>query len=575
MPARNADIIAVFEEIADLLEIEGANPFRVRAYRNAARSVQGLGRELRTLLDEGFDATELPGIGKDLAAKIREILDTGSCKELDALHKRTPPALSILLKIPGLGPKRVAALHGALGVDTPAELERALRAGRVRDIPGFGEKTERRILEALGTHVQKKQRFQLVRAAEYAEPLVEYLKATPGVKDVIVAGSYRRCKETVGDIDVLATARRGSPVSERFLTYGQVREIVSRGSTRASAVLACGLQVDLRVVTHTSLGAALQYFTGSKAHNIAIRRLGQQRGLKINEYGVFKGERRLAGQSELSVYKSVGLAYVPPELREDRGEIEAARKGKLPKLITLRDLKGDLHAHTRASDGKATVAEMARAARASGMQYIAITDSSSGRAQSPRSEERRWRRQMEEIDRLNETLKDVRVLKGIELTILEDGHLDPAGTMLAEFDLVIGAVRDHFDLPRAKQTRRLLRAMNHPHFTILAHPGGRLLDEREACDVDMSRVIREAASRGCFLELNARPERLDLPDVQCQIARDEGVLISIASAAREPKELDYLRFGVGQARRGWLAAKDVLNARPLPELRKLLRRTMS
>jgi DNA polymerase (family 10) len=574
MPVHNADIAAIFDEMADLLEIEGANPFRVRAYRNAARTVQGLGRDAAALVEEEFDLTRLPGIGKDLAGKIVEIVRTGHCAELSKLHKRMPAALSLLLKIPGLGPKRVAILHKKLKVNTPAQLQRALRQGRLRELTGFGEKTEQRILEAVEAQLQKKRRFTVAAAAEYAEPLARYLRKAKGVKDVVIAGSYRRCKETVGDLDIVATATRTSPVMERFTSYDEVKEIVSQGTTRTTVILKCGLQVDLRVVEQVSLGAALQYFTGSKAHNIAIRRLGQQRGLKINEYGVFKGEKRVAGKTEPSVYAAVDLRYIPPELRENRGEIEMARHQKPPRLVELSDLKGDLHSHTRASDGNNTIAEMATAARERGLRYLAITDHSKGLTVTHGLDKRALLKQLEEIDRVNDALKHIHLLKGIEVEILEDGSLDLPDSILGQLDLVIGAIHGKFDLPAAKQTRRIVRAMNHRHFTMLAHPSGRLLEERKPYDVDMTKIIREARERGCFLELNAQPLRLDLIDTYCQLAKDEGVLVSINSDAHQPGGFDYLRFGIGQARRGWLETHHVLNTRPLRELRKLLRGTM-
>jgi DNA polymerase (family 10) len=574
MPVRNAAIAAIFDEIADLLEIESANPFRIRAYRNAARTIQGLGADLRVLLDQGEDLTQIPGIGKDLAAKIKEIIDTGSCAALRKLHERVPPALSDLLRIPGLGPKRVGALYKALGIRTRKQLQSALQQRRIRNLPGFGEKTEARILEVLQADLQKKRHFQLVTAAGYAESLVKYLKDTKGVQDIIVAGSVRRCKETVGDLDIVATARRDSPVMDRFTAYDEVKEVLSQGTTRTTVVLKCGLQVDLRVVPKTSLGAALQYFTGSKAHNIAIRRLGQRRGLKINEYGVFKNDRRVGGATEKSVYASVGLAYIPPELRENRGEIELARRGPLPTLVQLPDCKGDLHCHTRASNGGNSITEMALAARAHNLQYLAITDHSKGSSIARSLDERRLLAQWQEIDRLNDELEGIYLLKGIEVHILEDGRLDLADTILGQLDLVLGSIYSDFGLSRAKQTRRIQRAMNHPHFSILADPSGRLLEERGPINVDMARVIHEARNRGCFLELNAQPKRLDLVDSYCQMAKQEGVLISIDSGAYRTSDFDNLRFGVGQARRGWLTPADVLNTSSLGQVCKLLKRTM-
>ncbi|MBI2780037.1 MAG: DNA polymerase/3'-5' exonuclease PolX [Gammaproteobacteria bacterium] len=574
MPIHNADVAAIFEEIANLLEIQGANPFRIRAYRNAARTVGELGRDIKTLLEKGEDLTQLPGVGDDLAAKIHEIVETGKCSMLDKLHKELPPAITELLKISGLGPKRVKALYHDLDVQTLEQLYRAAHDGRIRQLAGFGAKTEQRILESVKTHVTQARRFKLAVASQYADALAAYLQKAKGVGQVVVAGSFRRMKETVGDLDILVTAGPGSPVMERFAAYDEVKTVLSSGTTRSSVVLRSGLQVDLRRVDEESYGAALQYFTGSKAHNIAIRRLGQERGLKINEYGVFKGEERITGETEEAVYRAVGLPYIPPELREDRGEIEAARAGRLPHLVELHDLKGDLHAHTKATDGHNTVKDMALAAKARGFEYLAITEHSRRLTVAHGLDPQRLLKQIDEIDRLNSELKGITVLKGIEVDILEDGSLDLPDSVLERLDLVIGAVHSKFDLPRAKQTERILRAMDHPHFTILAHPTGRLLEQREPYDVDMLRIIRKAKSRGCYLELNAHPERLDLLDTQCQMAKEEGVLISINSDAHSTLDLDNLCFGVGQARRGWLEKKDVLNTRTLTALRALLRRTM-
>jgi DNA polymerase (family 10) len=575
MPVHNADIAALFEEIADLLEIENANPFRVRAYRNAARQLQGMGVAASDMVAGGEDLTELPGIGDDLAAKIAEIVETGKCQFLEKLRKKTPPTITELLKIPGLGPKRVRALYHELDVHTLEQLARAARDGRIRKLPGFGEKTEQTILEAISAHVEKQARFKLAVAAQYAEPLRKYLEKISGVKQAMLAGSYRRFKETVGDIDILVTAGNTENVMDRFVAYDEVKDVLAKGSTRATVILKSGLQVDVRVVNEDCFGAAWQYFTGSKAHNIEIRRLAQERRLKISEYGVFKGEKRIAGDTEESVYRSVGLPWIPPELRENRGEIEAARAGKLPKLVEFADLKGDLHAHTKATDGHHTLREMADAARQHGFEYLAITEHSRRLTVAHGLDPQQLRRQMNEIDKLNGQLKNITILKGIEVDILEDGALDLPDDVLSECDLVVGAVHSKFNLARAKQTERILRAMDHPHFTILAHPTGRLLDTREPYDVDMLKIIRRARERGCFLELNAHPERLDLLDIYCQMARDEEVLVAISSDAHSAQDFDNLVYGVGQARRGWLEKKDVLNTRPLKLLRPLLKRTIS
>jgi DNA polymerase (family 10) len=574
MPIHNADIAAIFEEIADLLEIQEANPFRIRAYRNAARTLGELSQDVRMLVEKGEDLKRLPGIGDDLSAKILEIVATGRCSLRERLRTELPPAVTELLKIPGIGPKRVKALYHDLEVQTVEQLYRAARDGRIRALPGFGEKTELNILQAVEAHVSQARRFKLAVAAQYAEALRAYLAAVPGVKQVTMAGSFRRMRETVGDLDILATAMPDSPVMPRFTAYDEVAEVLSAGATRASVILKCGLQVDLRVVAEESYGAALQYFTGSKAHNITIRRIAQKGGLKINEYGVYRGEVRIAGENEESVYRAVGLPYIPPELREDRGEIEAAHAGRLPHLVELADLRGDLHVHTKATDGRNTLREMALAAQAQGFEYLAITEHSRRLTVAHGLDPLRLARQCDEIDALNEELTGITLLKGIEVDILEDGSLDLPDGVLAQLDLVVGAVHSKFDLSRARQTERILRAMEHPCFTLLAHPTGRLLGQREPYDVDMLRIIRQAKKRGCFLELNAHPERLDLLDTYCQMAKEEGVLISVNSDAHSTFDFANLRFGIGQARRGWLEARDVLNTRPLAELRTLIQRTM-
>lgn len=574
MPVTNADIAAIFEEIADLLEIQGENPFRIRAYRNAARSVSDLSRDARALIADGEDLTKLPGIGKDLAGKISEIIASGHCSLLDRLHRQLPASTAELLAIPGLGPKRVRLLHQELDVNTPEQLQRAARDGRIRVLPGFGEKTEAKILAALEAPGSKVRRFKLAVAAQYAEPLTAYLSKAGGVAQVVIAGSYRRAKETVGDLDILVIAKEPKVVMERLVAYEDVTKVLSHGTTRSSVVLRSDLQVDVRVLAEESFGAALHYFTGSRAHNIAIRRLAQEKGLKISEYGVFRGRRRIAGKDEAEVFAAVGLPYIPPEVREDRGEIEAARAGLLPSLVELADLRGDLHVHTKATDGHNSVEEMAEAAKARGLSYIAVTEHSRHLTVAHGLDTKRLLEQMEEIDRINERLAGITILKGIEVDILEDGSLDLPDDILGSLDVVIGAVHSQFHLSRAKQSERILKAMDHPHFSILAHPSGRLIQRRDPYDVDMPRIIRHAKQRGCFLELNAHPERLDLIDTYCMLAREQGVLVAINSDAHSVLDLDNLKYGIGQARRGWLAAKDVLNTRPINQLQSLLEATM-
>jgi len=570
----NEDIARVFDEIADLLEIRGENPFRVRAYRNGAREVRLLPRELSKLVEDEADLTRLPGIGAALAGKIEEIIRTGTCSALSKLEKQLPADLTELLCLPGLGPKRVHTLHYDLDIHTPEQLYRAAKGKRLRTLPGFGPKTEERILSALDAHISSEHRFKLATAARYAEPLAAWLEETKGVGRVVIAGSYRRCRETVGDLDILVTTTDLETVMERFSAYDEVQRVLSHGSTRSTLILRSGLQVDLRVVEPSSLGTALHYFTGSKAHNVAMRTLARRRGLKSNEYGVFKGAKRVAGETEESLFTALDLPYIEPELREDRGEIEAARNGLLPTLVKRTDLRGDLHCHTVATDGHGTLEEMAAAARAQGLEYLAITDHSKRLTMVHGLDSRRLLQQMDEIDRMNEGLQGFRILKGIEVDILEDGGLDLPDEVLGRLDLVIGAVHSRFNLSRPQQTKRILEAMDRPHFSILAHPTGRLIEERAPYEVDMARVIRHARDRGCYLELNAQPKRLDLLDTHCQMAREEGVLVSIDSDAHSILDFANLRYGVGQARRGWLEARDVLNARPLGELLPLLRRTM-
>lgn len=571
MSVHNADIAAVFEEIAELLEVQDANAFRIRAYRNAARQLRAMTTPVAELVAAGQDLTELPAIGEDLAAKIQELVSTGHCRALDELRHRVPPTITELLKIPGLGPQRVRALHDRLKIRSLAELEKAARAGRIHELPGFGAKTESGILEALATPVAEARRFLLATAAEYAEPLREFLRQGPGATHVELAGSYRRRRETVGDLDILVTGAKPAQLMRHFLAYDEVRKVLAQGRTRATVVLACGLQVDLRVVGDESFGAALQYFTGSKAHNIELRRLAQARGLKLNEYGVFKGARRIAGATEESVYAALDLRWMPPTLRENLGEIAAARDGRLPALVQRADLRGDLHAHTSDTDGALSLRELALAARGRGLEYLAITDHSQHLKIAHGLDPARLRRQLREIEALNRELTGLTLLKGIEVDILPDGTLDLPDDMLAELDIVVGAVHSDFRLSPSRQTERILRAMDHPAFTILAHPSGRLLNQREPCAADMLQVMRKARARDCWLEINAQPERLDLNDAHCRMAHDEGVTVVISSDAHRASDFDHLDYGVAQAQRGWIAKAEVANTRGLRELSGALR----
>jgi DNA polymerase (family 10) len=573
MPVQNADIAEIFNKIADMLEIQDANPFRVRAYRNAARTVSSLAQSVSEMVAGGRDLTELSGIGKDLAAKIKEIVQTGSVAKLKELEGKMPSELNSLMKLPGLGPKKVRALYRELGIVNLEGLKKAAENGDVRQLDGFGRKSEEKILQGLEQTRFKEKRIKLIEAEQRAEPFMAYLKKTKGVKDIIVAGSFRRRKETVGDLDILATCSKGSKVMDRFVAYEDVVEVISKGTTRSSVLLRSGLQVDLRVVPQVSYGAALHYFTGSKAHNIAVRKLGVKNKLKINEYGVFKGQKQVAGRTEKDVYQQVGLPYIEPELRENLGELEAAQKANLPKLIAIDDIRGDLQAHTKETDGHASLEEMAEAARKLGYEYLAITEHSQKVRMAHGLDAARVAEQIKQIDRLNQKLDGFLILKGIEVDILEDGSLDLPDDILKQLDLTVCSIHYNFNLSQKKQTERILRAMDNPCFNILGHPTGRLINERPPYEVDMQRIIEAARDRGCILEVNAQPDRLDLADTYCKMAKQMGVKLVISTDAHSPEDLKLMRCGVDQARRGWVEPEDVINTRSISEVRKLIKRS--
>lgn len=572
MHIHNAEIARVFGEIADLLEIENGNPFRIRAYRNAARTVETLGPDIEDLLDEGRDLVELPGIGKDLAGKIAEIVHGGgTCALREQLRGELPPQIEKLLRIPGLGPKRVKLLYDERGIHTPEQLLHAAQEGQLRTIRGLGEKAEQKILEAVQAQLSKTTRYSIATAARIVEPLLHYLMQHAAVIHAEAAGSFRRMKETVGDVDVVACSTRMADVTAHFVAYEAVQRVLSHGPTRASVELGNqGMQVDLRVVEPASYGAALHYFTGSKAHNIEVRTLALKRGLKINEYGVYAGEERIAGETEESVFGAVGLPFIPPELRENRGEIEAARDGKLPELVSLGQLKGDLHSHTTASDGRDSLRDMAEAARRRGLAYLGVTDHARHGGLSVDADA--LARQSDEIDMLNEELDGFTLLKGVEVDILEDGSLDLPDATLTRLDYAIASVHDWSQLTREQQTKRLMRAMDHPSVAILGHPTGRLLFDRLPGELDVERVIRHAHECGCVLELDSQPMRLDLNESHCRMAKDMGAIVVIDSDAHSVEDFDDTRFGVGQGRRGWLEARDVLNTRSLAQVRAFFKR---
>lgn len=568
----NAEVARLFREYADLLEIQDANPFRVRAYRNAARTVESLPQPVEALAAEGAARLDaLPGIGPDLAGKIVEIARTGGFKALRAAERAVPGGLTDLLTVPGLGPKRARRLYEALGVRSLSALRRALQDGSVAELSGFGPASAARLLRALTERSAAAPRMLRPVAAQYAETLLGYLGEVAGVERAEVAGSFRRCRETVGDLDLLVLAGPRSPVVRKFVEFPAVEEVIAQGDTLASVRLRSGLQVDLRVLPAESYGSALHYFTGSKAHNIALRRRGQARGLKLNEYGVFRGDRRVAGRTEAEVFRAVGLPFIPPELREDRGEIEAAEAGTLPRLVELAEIRGDLQSHTTDSDGRDSLEAMARAAEALGYQYLAVTDHSPAVRVAGGLDRAGFRRQMKRIEALNRKLRRLTVLKGAEVDILPDGSLDLDEATRRELDLAVVSVHSGFDLPEREQTRRIVRALGQPGVHILGHPTGRLLERRAPIRLDLPQVIRAAVEHGVALEVNAQPQRLDLDEVACRMAIEAGARIVISTDAHATHELGFMRWGVEQARRGWAERKDVLNCLSLAGLRKWLR----
>ncbi len=570
MPVHNSDVSRVFEQIADFLEIKGENPFRIRAYREGARTIENLVENAADMVSEGEDLTELPGIGDDLADKIEVIVSEGTHPLLEELKEELPEGLLDILKIESLGPKRVQKIYNELGVENIQQLERAARSGKIKDLEGFGEKTTQKIIKQLEKDRSSADRHLFGKVQEVAEAVKDYLTRKSVVDKVEIAGSYRRKKETVGDLDLLVISDSSKETSDYFVNFEDVEEVIAHGETKSSVVLRGEIQVDLRVVEARSYGAALHYFTGSKEHNIALRKLAQQEELKVNEYGVFDGEEQVAGESEEGIYDLFGCEFIEPELREDRGEIEAAREDELPDLIEREDLRGDLQCHTTASDGANTLREMGEAARKMGHEYLAVTDHSAHLGVTGGLDERGVWEQMDKIDEINKRWEDFRLLKSIEVDILSDGKLDLDDEILAELDIVTAAIHTKFNLPPAEQTRRIISALENPHVNVLAHPTGRKLLEREGYQFDLDKVIQTAAKENCCLEINASPQRLDLDDRMAGRAREKGVKITISTDAHNTQNLNYLKYGINQARRAWLEADDVLNTWSWNKIKKYL-----
>lgn len=569
---QNVEVARAFQKYADLLEIQGANPFRVRAYRSAATTVEGLSSAVQDMVEQGEDLTEIHGIGEDLAGKIETLVTTGELPELKELERKVPKELSELMTLDQLGPKRTKIIHDELKIKTLDELREAAEAGKISELEGFGKKTEQKILDELGKVPERSQRTRLGEAEQAALPLADYLRELKEVKDVVIAGSFRRRKETVGDLDILVTCDNSDPVMKRFTGYSEVDTVVSQGTTKSTVHLKSGLQVDLRVVPEESYGAALHYFTGSKGHNVAIRKMIVDQGLKLNEYGIFKGDKRIAGETETEVFKQVNLPYIPPELRENQGEIEAAQKNRLPRLVELDDIRGDLHMHTKTTDGRNTVREMAEAARELGYEYIAITDHSQALPMAKGLDPKRLRKQLENIDEVNRDIKGIEILKSIEVDILEDGRLDLPDEVLKELDLTVCSVHSKFSLSRKQQTERILRAMDNRYFKILGHPTGRLINEREGLQIDMEKIVEAAKEHGCCMELNAQPSRMDLAGPYARMVKEAGVLGVVSTDSHAVDHLRFMHLGVDQARRGWMEKDDILNTRSLGQLKKILRR---
>lgn len=574
----NVEIAQIFREVADLLEIQEANPFRVRAYRNAIRTIDAHAVPMRKLLEQGAKLTELPSIGKGMAENIQELVETGGLTILDELSAEIPEGLIDLMKLPGLGPKKARKLWDELGVESIEDLEEAAGEGRVAELAGFGKKTEERILQGIQNYRTNTSRFRLGEVDELLPPLIEHMKAVKGLNRLEVAGSYRRRKETVGDIDLLALADDAAAASEALVGFSGVERVIGAGGTKTSVMLRSGLQVDLRVVPPESWGAALVYFTGSKEHNIKLRQRALDRALRISEYGVFEipdeslgdalGERgvasegeMVAGDTEEALYEALDLPWFPPEMREDRGEIALALENDLPRLVEQGDLKGDLHMHSTWSDGRNTLEEMVEACETRGYDYMAITDHSKALAMVEGLDAEKLKRQWVEIDEVQSSHPDIRILKGMEVDILKDGSLDLEDDMLEQLDVVIISVHSFFGLPAAEQTARILKALAHPKAQIFGHPTGRIINRRGPIEIEIDEILQACAEFGVAVEVNSHPNRLDLRDTHLWRARELEVPVLVNTDAHRTDELDLAHYGVEQARRAWLGPEHVLNTR--------------
>jgi len=569
---KHKELADLFEKMADILEFKSENPFKISAYRKASRILRDLTQDIEEVAGRG-ELKKIPGIGEGISQKIEEYLKTGKVSKFEEVKRGVSDELIAMMDIPGMGPKTLALIHKERGVGNLSQLEKAVEDGSLIGLPGMGEKKVENIRRGIQLLKQSKGRMNLGMAFPVAKRIVEALRERTGSKKIEWAGSLRRMKENIGDIDLLATGADHEKIIRAFTHLPEVKEVLASGETKASVIVEGGLQIDLRAVEEDSYGAALQYFTGSKDHNIRLRGIARARGIKINEYGVFKGEKKIGGKEEKDVYKALGMVWIEPELREDRGEIEAAQKKNLPKLVEESEVNGDFHVHSIWSDGSSSIEEVARAAQGRGYQYVAICDHTKSLKITHGLDETRLMRQMEEIDRLNEKMKGFQILKGTEVDILSDGKLDLSDKVLEKLDIVIAAIHSGFKQDREKMTRRIIRALENPFVHIIAHPSGRLLGARDPYEVDIDEVMEAAKKYGKALEINAYFERLDLDDIHCRKAKEMSIRVAIGTDTHHLDQMWMMSLGVAVARRGWLETKDVLNSLSLKELLKWCRRS--
>ena len=581
----NVEVAKILNDYADLLDIKGENPFRVRSYRKVAQSIEHSSRPLAELIEDDADLTTLPGIGTSMADHLREIIETGTLSAFQTLQKKVPGTLVVLLRLEGLGPKKVKTLYHELGITSITELRTALNSGEVETLPGFGKTTAHKLRQSLKEFDRHRQRFKLVDVEQLIRPFLDYMRKAPGIEKLEVAGSFRRRKETIGDVDVLIACDKPEPVMKYFQKFSSVKRVENAGTTKGTILLQSGLKVDLRLLHRNAFGAALHYFTGSKAHNIAIRQLGVGKGLRISEYGVFrvsktKGatktrktrEHRIGGSAEMDVFQAVGLSWIAPELRENQGEIEKAQKNNLPKLIELKDIRGNLHMHSTWSDGQNTIEEMVRACKDLGYQYCAMTDHSRSTRIAGGLDIKDLKNQWKEINTIRKRLKGIRLLASAEVDILPDGDLDYPDHILENLDIVVASIHSHLTMSKRDMTKRIIKAICHQAVDIIGHPTQRQINDRDPYALDFEEIFRAARDHDVALELNAQPIRLDLSDVYVRRAKEIDVKIAINSDAHSVENLQFMRYGIDQARRGWLEKENVVNTLPWNTLKQWLHR---